>query len=83
METKVVFFEKDRSLKNVRLKIVEYLIAQGVFPESIKFSTQELHFKQRPEQNKPDEQWCDELSAMFRGRVEFREKFPDQYPAGR
>jgi hypothetical protein len=77
METNVVFIEKD-TVKNARLKIIQYLISQGVFPESIKFSTQEIIFKYSPKKDKLESQWCQELSDVFKGKIEFHSKFPEQ-----
>ena len=76
MESNVVYVEKG-NVKNVRLQIIQYLIAQGVFPESIKFSTQEILFKYSQELNKQESQWCQELSAIFNVEIEFHSKFPD------
>ena len=76
MEERVVFYEKE-SVKNLRLKVINYLISKGAFPESIKFYKQEIQFKYQPEQKKSDSPWDRELTDAFKGQVEFKSKFPD------
>ena len=77
MEERVVFIER-QAVKNFKLKIVQYLIAKGVFPESIKFSKQEIQFKYNPDQDMRNASWSQELTDAFKGSVEFHSKFTDQ-----
>lgn len=76
MEERVVFFEKE-SVKNMRLKVINYLISRGAMPESIKFYKQEIQFKYKPEKKDSKSPWDRELTEAFKGRVEFKSKFPD------
>ena len=78
METRVVFTERAK-VANARLKMIELLIAHGVLPESIQFSTQELYFKAGPETEKDEHTWCSELSKLFNGQIEFNAKNPDPF----
>jgi hypothetical protein len=79
MEANVVVRQKSNVVKNAKLKIVQFLIQQGVFPDSIQFSNQELKFKYSPDCNKDENSWCQELTDMFKGEVSFSSKFPDNF----
>lgn len=77
MELSVVYVERSNSIKNAKLKIVQYLIEQGVFPESIQISNQEFNFKCDPEKISDSNGWCNELNRKFNGQIDFLSKFPD------
>ena len=78
METKVVFTERTK-VANAKLKMIEFLTAHGALPESIRFFTQELHFKAKPDIAKDESAWCSELSNLFQGQIEFNAKNPDPF----
>lgn len=77
MELSVVYVERSNSIKNAKLKIIQYLIEQGVFPDSIQISNQEFNFKCDPEKVSDSNSWCSELNQKFNGQIDFLSKFPD------
>ncbi|UKN01619.1 hypothetical protein K6119_18005 [Paracrocinitomix mangrovi] len=78
METKVVFVER-RRIKDVRLKIIQYLIQHGAFPDSIQFSPQQVAFRYSEEIKKDDRGWCDELNQVFKGDIDFLSKYSERF----
>jgi hypothetical protein len=76
MEAYVVVREKSNAVKNAKLKIVQFLIKNGVFADSIQFSNQELKFNYNPEIGKDEHTWCNELTNYFNGQINFSSKFP-------
>ncbi|MEX1002688.1 MAG: hypothetical protein WDZ35_11285 [Crocinitomicaceae bacterium] len=76
MEASVIYVQKSRTVKNPKLKIVQYLIAKGALPESIRFSNQEVKFEYNMELQKDEEAWCEELTHAFEGKIQFLSKFP-------
>ena len=78
MEANVVVREKSNAVKNARLKIVQFLIANGVFPDSIQFSNQELKFQFGDDMHKDENAWCNDLTSYFKGQINFSSKFPQQ-----
>ena len=76
MEAYVVVKEKSNAVKNAKLKIVQFLITNGVFPDSIQFGNQELRFKYDQASHKDEMAWCNELTNYFKGQINFSSKFP-------
>ena len=76
MEANVVYVQRSSAVKNIRLRIVQYLITRGARPDSIKFSNQELKFEYDENLNKSPENWCEELSHEFNGQINFQSKYP-------
>lgn len=76
MEANVVVREKSNAVKNSKLKIVQFLITNGVFPDSIQFSNQELKFKYDDAIQKDEATWCNDLTDFFKGQINFSSKFP-------
>ena len=77
MEANVVYVQRSNAVKNLKLRIVQYLITRGARPDSIKFSNQEVKFEYDEELKKSPENWCEELSNEFKGQISFQSKYPE------
>lgn len=78
METRVVYQTKE-NVKNAKLFIIQFLIKQGVYVDSIQCSQQELSFKSNKEAENPDEHWSQELNNFFKGKINFKAKRPSEF----
>ena len=78
METRVVY-QTNEGVKNAKLFIIQFLIKQGVYVDSIQCSQQELTFISDKQTDNPDEHWSHELNSFFKGKINFKAKRPSAF----